>query len=336
MPQPRIPEPVLREAYEAVRQHGNVTEAAKALRLPRATMDSRYSRALAQLQLPDIKQGPKPRPIAYNPSEHPKCSLVAEDGAEDATVLIFSDAHWTTLAQPRSLAHEAMLAAIPAIAPTHIIAAGDMLDLGQPTRHDPLGWQTTHRVRDELDCARQHLNDIVALAPKARRWWVRGNHDDRFDRWLAANAGAFADVAGLALADHFEDWRMCWRLDFNDAVVWHANHGGIHGAWNDTLKAGVTTISGHNHVLDVRGVTDMRGRRWGIKTGMLADPNWPCFNYAGANPKLWNPGFIVLTWRDGMLRTPEMCEITKSGAVFRGQVLVSKPRYRIKAGRAAA
>jgi len=324
----RIRLAVLQEMYDAVLTYGTVMAASIALGIPPATGQRRFDRAKQELGLPDLRQTARRDAVPYDPTRHPECALVATETAQDATVLIFSDAHWTVIDQPRSLAHEAMLAAIPHIQPTHIVAAGDMLDMTQPSRHPPIGWGVQPRVRDEIDTGRLHLGDIVALAPKAARWWVRGNHDDRFDRWLAANAGAFADVAGLCLADHFPDWRMCWRLDFNDAVIWHANHNGIHAAWNDALKAGLTTVSGHNHALEVKPITDMRGRRWGIKSGMLGDPAWPCFHYAGANPRMWGQGWVVLTWHNGVMRPPELCEVADGIAWFRGHAMAGRTRRR--------
>jgi hypothetical protein len=336
MPQPRLRPEVMREAYEAVARCGSVRGAAEELKLPAPTVQNRYERAVAHFGLPRLYAPPAKPAVAYDPATHPRCQLTTEIEAPDAVVVLWSDAHWTTLDQPRSLAHEALLQALPSISPTHLIALGDMLDFGQSSRHPPISWAAAPGVATELEAGKRHMSDIAALAPQARRVWVRGNHDDRFDRFLAANASMFAGVEGLALADHFQDWPMCWRVNFNDAVFLHANHNGIHAAWNDTLKGGLTAVSGHNHALEVKPLTDYRGRRYGIKTGMLGDPVWPCFNYALGNVRMWGPGWVVLTWQDGQMLPPELCEVVHGRAMFRGQSLAGKPRYRIKAGRAAA
>jgi hypothetical protein len=306
-----------------------MTEAARALGVSR----NQASNYLARLKT-DGRIGQQ-RPVPYNPDEVPQSVLTASMTIRDGVALVFGDAHWTTIDQPRSLAHEAMLAALPGIAPDVLLSVGDLLDLGEPSRHSPLMWQRRHRVREELDAARAHLSDIVALAPKAKRWWVRGNHDDRFDKWLAENAAAFEGVEGLALTDHFPDWDFCWRLNINeDVVAMHRYHGGIHAGWNNTVKAGVTTITGDTHSLEVKPMVDFRGRRWGIQTGMLGDPAWPCFHYMMANSRLWTPGFVVLTWHGGELMPPELCEVVNGVAWFRGKPVAGKPRVRVKAGKA--
>jgi hypothetical protein len=162
---------------------------------------------------------------------------------------------------------------------------------------------------------------------------VRGNHDDRFDKYLALNAAMFEGVEGFDFANQFPDWQMCHRLDLNDTVVMHRFHGGIHAGWNNAAKSGMNFISGDTHSLEVKPMVDMRGRRYGVQTGMLGDPAWPCFGYTQGNTRLWNPGFAVLTYRNGELMPPELCEIVNGVAWFRGQQLAGKPRVRVQAGR---
>jgi hypothetical protein len=335
----RLPRAVAEETHAAVARTGSVCGAARELGVARSTLQSRYERAIQEYGLVDVRHhqhGHQAAAIPYRPEQAPTSALTASLTIRDGVAVVFGDAHWTTPDQPRSLAHEALLLALPGIAPDVILSIGDLMDLGEPSRHSPLMWQKRHRVRDELDAARMHLGDIVALAPKAKCWWVRGNHDDRFDKWLADNAAAFEGIHGMALQDHFPDWSFCWRLDINDDVVaMHRYHGGIHAGWNNTVKAGVTTITGDTHALEVKPMSDLRGRRWGIQTGMLGDPNWTCFHYTYAAPRLWTPGFVVLTWRDGVLMPPELCEVVQGVAWFRGKALAGKPRVRVQAGRAA-
>jgi hypothetical protein len=115
----------------------------------------------------------------------------------------------------------------------------------------------------------------------------------------------------------------------------HRFHGGIHAGWNNAVNAGLSFISGDTHSLEVKPMVDMRGRRYGVQCGMLADPAWPCFAYTQGNTRLWTPGFAVLTYRNGELMPPELCEIINGVAWFRGQEIAGKPRIRVQAGRSA-
>lgn len=320
--------------YNAVAVHGTVTAAARSFNPPMSnkTASNQYEAALGRFKKPDVRKMHR-QAVAYDPDNPPESELTQRIRHPNAVVVAFSDAHWTSLHQPRSLAHEALLRAIPLVKPDILLSVGDLLDMGEPSRHDPLGWNRRIKVKDEMDAAKQHLDDIMACAPRALRWWVRGNHDDRFDKYLALNAAMFEGVEGFDFANQFPDWQMCHRLDLNDTVVMHRFHGGIHAGWNNAVKSGMNFISGDTHSLEVKPMVDMRGRRYGVQTGMLGDPAWPCFGYTQGNTRLWNPGFAVLTYRNGELMPPELCEIVNNVAWFRGQELAGKPRVRVQAGR---
>jgi hypothetical protein len=320
--------------YNAVAVHGTVTSAARSFNPPMSnkTAANQYEAALGRFKKPDVRKMHR-QAVAYDPDNPPESELTQRIRHPNAVVVAFSDAHWTSLHQPRSLAHEALLRAIPLVKPDILLSVGDLLDMGEPSRHDPLGWNRRIKVQDELEAAKQHLDDIMSCAPRALRWWVRGNHDDRFDKYLALNAAMFEGVEGFDFANQFPDWQMCHRLDLNDTVVMHRFHGGIHAGWNNAVKSGMNFISGDTHSLEVKPMVDMRGRRYGVQTGMLGDPAWPCFGYTQGNTRLWNPGFAVLTYRNGELMPPELCEIVNGVAWFRGQELAGKPRVRVQAGR---
>jgi len=54
----------------------------------------------------------------------------------------------------------------------------------------------------------------------------------------------------------------------------------------------------------------------------MANLDDPAFEYAEDNPKNWRSGFAVLTFWDGKLMPPELCEVISEGLVyFRGQVI---------------
>ena len=337
MAQPSYKWSDIEPVYNAVLVHGNVTAAARAFNPPisNKTAANHYEAALSRFGKPDVRKAHKAMAVAYDPDNPPECELTERIRHANATVIAFGDAHWTSLHQPRSLAHEALLRAIPAIKPDILLSVGDLVDMGEPSRHDPLGWNKRIKVKDEMDAAKQHLDDIMGCAPRALRWWVRGNHDDRFDKYLALNAAMFEGADGFDFAGQFPDWKMCHRLDLNDSVVMHRFHGGIHAGWNNAVKAGVSFVSGDTHSLEVKPMVDMRGRRYGVQCGMLADPAWPCFAYTQGNTRLWTPGFAVLTYRNGELMPPELCEVINGVAWFRGQEIAGKPRVRVQAGRSA-
>jgi hypothetical protein len=97
-------------------------------------------------------------------------------------------------------------------------------------------------------------------------------------------------------------------------------HSGIHSGYNNTLKSGINTVSGHTHLLEVKPWGDYRGRRYGVSTGMLASPEIGAFYYLEDNPVSWCSGFVVLTYdNEGRLLPPELVEVVDDVAYFRGQ-----------------
>lgn len=242
---------------------------------------------------------------------------------DNGTVIIFSDAHFWP--GEKTAANLALLELIKTLKPAHVIANGDVFDGAKISRHDPHGWGTLPTVKEELDACRDRMHEIV-LAANPRKTgcefsWNMGNHCSRFDRYLVNNASDFGGVVAR-LSDHFNEWAFAWSLRINkNVMVKHRWHNGIHATYNNALKGGMTIVTGHLHRLAITPWGDYNGRRYGVDTGTLSDPLGPQFEYLENNPTPWCSGFAVLTFRDGKLLPPELCEVHDGTAYFRGQVV---------------
>jgi hypothetical protein len=324
-------------AHAAVKEHGGINAASKATGISYTTTRKYYNLAMAHLRLPDVRHHPKS--LAHTPLSDAPQAIASElilslPPIQNGTALAFSDCHWTSLVQPLSLAHEALLVMARHLQPDFLFCVGDALDMGSTSRHPPLMWSDVSKpkVKDELAAGQTHLRDLREAAGNPECFWIRGNHDDRFDKYLAAHAAAFEGMGAFTLADWFPDWRMCWRLDAGDNVSFvHRFHNGVHAGYNNAMKSARTVISGDTHALEVKPWNNWTRRLWGVQCGMIGDPAWPCFNYRLAQPGQQQPGFIVLTWKDGELMTPEPCEVVNGAAWFRGEPVAG--RVRVKAGR---
>lgn len=234
-------------------------------------------------------------------------------------VVVFSDAHYWP-GEP-SDAHLALVRLVKKLKPTAVIANGDVFDGARLSRHDPMGWQHTPSVREELDAASKRMTEIEKASLNSKLFWCVGNHDIRFDRFLAQNASEFNGIPGTRLADHFPRWKMCWSLHINgNTVVKHSWHNGIHATYNNTLKGGTNVVTGHLHRLQITAWGDYNGRRYGVDTGTLQNTDHEAFEYLQGNATPWGSGFAVLTFNDdGDMLPPELCEVVKGRAYFRGQ-----------------
>lgn len=249
----------------------------------------------------------------------------------DGVVIVGSDAHiWPG---SDTTAFKALLLVTSDLA-KHVkmlVANGDWLDGARTNRHAPFGWCERPSAKEELDCVTDGLHRWRMAGKPVRSGlqsvYTIGNHELNFERRLAVDAKDFEGMPGLRLADHFPEWELAWscwlnRMSAHPVMVKHRHAGGIHAGYNNTLKGGTTIVTGHTHALEAKPWGDYRGRRWGVQTGCLADPEGPQFEYGENGPSPHCAGFAVLTFKDGRLLPPELCEVIEGRAMWRGQVVI--------------
>jgi hypothetical protein len=239
---------------------------------------------------------------------------------KNGIVLVGSDGHyWPGEA---STAHRAFVQFAKKLNPVAVIINGDSFDGASISRH-PSGWEANPTVKQELESVQERHGEIEAAAPKARKIWTLGNHDQRFELRLATVAREYANVDGMHLKDHFPRWEPCWSVWINDEiVVKHRYKGGTHAGYNNAVSSGKTMVTGHLHSLKVTPFTDYNGLRWGVDTGCLSDPRGDQFAYGEDNPRDHRSGFICLQFRGGKLMWPEIVYVLDRDHVgFRGEII---------------
>ncbi len=243
---------------------------------------------------------------------------------ENGLLLVASDCHyWPGIV---STAHRAFVKLIKQLRPQAVIMNGDVFDGASISRHDPIGWQTTPNVKQELEAVQERLTEIEEAAKGAKLHWTWGNHDMRFNTRLASQVGsAWEGVQGFNLKDHFPLWNFSTSVMVNGSLmIKHRWHNGVHALWNNVMKSGVSMCTGHLHALGTRSYTDYNGTRYAIDTGTLAQPTGEQFTYMEDAPANHRSGFAVLTLRNGRLMPPEICEVISEdeGLVFfRGEAI---------------
>lgn len=241
----------------------------------------------------------------------------------DGVVLVGSDAHYSPGHIPT--AHKAFCNLIADLGTQvkGIILNGDILDGGMASRHARIRWKKSFTIKEELEAVQERLGDIEKIRPAgATLLRTYGNHCARFETRLSNMVPEFEGVAGFTLRDHLPHWIDSERIDVNeDMVVIHDWHSGVHSGWNDVIKGGCHTVTGHTHELSAKAHRGFKDTHYGIKTGMMADEWQDEFNYRNGKPGFnWQSGFAVLTWVDGELLHPEFCAVRDSGkAYFRGK-----------------
>lgn len=231
---------------------------------------------------------------------------------ENGTVVVFSDAHYYP--DLESTAHRALIKFIKQFKPNLIVCNGDAFDGSTISRYPRIGWDNKPTVKDEISAVKDRLDEIEAVT-KADLVWTLGNHDARYETFLAANSPQYEGVNGFTLKDHFPRWSPAWSCWVNSehdipTVIKHRYKGGIHATHNNTVGSGTHIVTGHLHSLKVTPYSDYNGTRYGVDTGTLADPNGPQFlDYSEDSPKNHRSGFAILTYKDYQLLPPELVQV---------------------------
>lgn len=249
---------------------------------------------------------------------------IALDGFT-GTAVVFSDCHyWPGIGE--TVAHKALVEVVKDLKPKLLVGNGDLFDGAKISRFPRTGWEEQPRITDELDEAKERLAEVRHACLRATSIRTVGNHCIRFDRHLSNHVGEMEGITGMRLADHLPAWKECISVFVNGhTMIKHRFNGGIHAAYNNTLKAGTNIVTGHTHHLEVKPWSDYNGRRYGVQTGAIADVGGPQFGYTEDNPTPWCSGFAVLTFdSSGRLLYPELCEVIEGIAYFRGQKVAGK------------
>jgi len=253
--------------------------------------------------------------------------LNKDDGMpKDCCVFVLSDMHFYP-GEKATLAIRAALHLADKLKPWAIVNNGDAIDGASISRWPvssfiELAGQPS--VAEEIGAAARQLAEFEALPYVKRLIWNLGNHDARFETWLARKVPEFAEVHGFTLKDHFPGWAPAWSTWINDdLVVKHRFKSGKYAAANNAVESGRSMVTGHDHMLWAKAFTDYNGTRWGVGAGTTADIYAKSFvHYTEDNPVNWQQGFALLHFADHKFIGPELVHCLPDGRIpFRGKLL---------------
>lgn len=308
----------INEVWEAIAQTGSIRKAAALL--------GRNESTLREL----IGRKGKSGPSTGRPITAPTLVANAEGRIDlkisNGTVVVFSDAHFYPGVDTTT--YRALLAMIKQLGPRAVICNGDAFDGGSISRYPRIGWDKKPTVAQELEAVERALGAIEAAAKAAgcsTLLWPLGNHDARYETFLAAHAPQYEGVSGFHLKDRFPLWRPCWTCWINeDTCITHFYHTGMHAVWNNLMKGQVNYVSSHRHTPEVRAYTNAAGKTiYGVDTGTLADALASHnVDYQQGRHGNHRSAFAVLTFKDGAMLMPELVKKWDEDTVqFRGHLL---------------
>ncbi len=307
---PALTQEVAYETVQALKKHGSQHKAAKALGISRATMAARLYRARQIIDSATIMS------TLYE-------QKFSELSVRNGCVLVCSDVHcWPG---PLTTAQNAFVWFASHLKPAAIVINGDLFDGTGLSRFPSSNWNKKPSVKEEVDACKRFTGLLERASPGSKRFFVPGNHDERFNRRIISEVPEFEGVEGFNLFEMFPNWTLAYRLTINPGTdgmtdVVHNWAGGIHAAYNNVLRSGISYVTGHTHRNLVRPWMDRSGLRWGVESGTLAGDGHPSSYYVAGRPVDWHPGFILLTYRDGLLLRPEHVDIHGEEVAHRGVV----------------
>lgn len=257
----------------------------------------------------------------------PKIPPGAKKTPGDFVAVHYGDTHFP-FADPAAL--KILYAIIRDLKPQLIVHHGDLVDAYAISRYDK---DPAHRTTldKEIQLAAEHLATVAALAPKARRILLEGNHEDRLRRllWNEA-AGPLREVLALTKVEERLNWPFLldlagsgweWKkkeILFGKMILKHGSVVRAHSAASakaEQERYSKSGISGHTHRMGSFFVRDWNGTHGWWEHGCLCktDPQY-------VEDPNWQQGLVVVTWskqRDYF--SVEPVAINKGRAVFRGK-----------------
>lgn len=210
--------------------------------------------------------------------------------------------------------------------PDHVVLAGDIADLHALTTHrrNP-AWQD--KLEKEMAGVYDFLVDVRAASRNAHITYIKGNHEDRWDRYVGENAPALRQM-GVTFERHLEldTLDIRWVEDAGRTKVWvpcgqgqrvrvlhgHEFKGGSKFPGGHALKIAnelaCNVHIGHTHKLGYM-VQPIAGTiRFGVEGGYLANRKSPGLAYGGPAPK-WAPAFSVYDSRNTDTMLPRFVQV---------------------------
>jgi len=182
--------------------------------------------------------------------------------------------------------------------PEIVIINGDLIDFGNISKflRDPT---TTPSIKEEIEEAKKVLKEVIEHSPKAKRYYIQGNHELRLQKYLITKAPEILELVNfedlLEIKDKFEM--------VNDSLKEnYIKIGSIYvGHWDRVSKFSAYTVK---NIMADRGVSIVQSHvhRMGYHCERLMDrmiEGWEIGCLCSLNPSYvvspnWEHGFGVI------------------------------------------
>lgn len=245
--------------------------------------------------------------------ERPSGNIVINDRPDGTRLLSLSDTQFP-------FADEALIEAVERFMkdwqPNDILYNGDISDMYEISDFDK-DPARRFTLKDELDMASAFFDRHAQIAPRAKRKFIYGNHEDRLRRYIWRHAGQIADLVPrleqvLKLDEKGVEFVTYGKhVDYLSFVFTHGNFvaaGSGMTARKHLAAYGSSGAHGHTHRLGSISKTDMNNRTHTfMEQGCLCRVDLE-YNRGVAD---WQQGFLVGTVHGGALH-PQLIHVIEA------------------------
>jgi len=285
------------------------------------------------LDAPDEEAQLRPVRLVLPPRPKPKRAAPTDEGVS---------LHWGDVHFP--FHDEAALSILYQLAdkvqPTELVCHGDMVDFWQISDHRPPLEKNLkpHQIdlQESINLAAMHQAEMARIAPSATKYYLEGNHEDRFARILTKmqmdyrlrslmRIPQISEVMSLDYLLELDDWETYSYTGRHKPVLKDrllCIHGYSATVWASraTLDTyGKSVIFGHTHRIQNFTKRDLNGSISAWNIGCLCNLNPHYQQHTN-----WSQGFAVVTWKQvdrEWLFNVEQVRIHDGRAVWRDNLI---------------
>ena len=246
----------------------------------------------------------------------------------DCSMLVVPDVHRPV---HNHKAWDLVLKVVSDAKPDLLAQLGDLGDYEAVSSHSKK-FGVQRALKREVDSTREAARELrQAHGKKKKRYWIQGNHEERFERYAAANAPELEDFlptgAQLLGVETGEVW-CPYRSDVQvgKVTITHdVGHSGKNATAQTLDSVGHCVVSGHTHrggiVFDG---TVLGERRFSMSCGWLGDVDKITYMHR-SQMRGWQLGFGWLRFDKRGRAWPTFCPILDDGRT----VVLEGKEYRV-------
>ena len=251
-------------------------------------------------------------------TQTPSLKVVHPKG--EMTVAIASDIHFPF---EDKAAVDIFLQAMEDLQPDAIVLLGDIADCYSVSKYtkNPL---REFNLKFEIDCTKKFFEKLRDRVKYSKIYLLRGNHEDRHNKYLSNIAPDLACLEELKLENLFELERydieyVPGTLKIGDLVYTHGTRVSKHSGYtakNNLDSMGISLITGHIHRAGLHCRTTWEKEYIAIENPTLASRDQ---SYLGGDVPNWQLGWTVVNYNSDLF-WPEIVLIRDNKSMFRGKL----------------